>query len=61
MRASCLIALLLLGACSSRAWYAGVQHGAEDACRRKPESEIQHCLDRLNKQDYDRYEKSRQP
>lgn len=59
MKTALLLGLLVLGACSTRAWYEGMQNGAEDACRRKPEAEAQRCLDRLNRQGYDDYEKTR--
>lgn len=54
-----IAASLLAAACSAQSWYAGVQAGAENECRKQPGSAAQECLARLNKQAYQEYEKER--
>ena len=51
--------LLLLGACSTQAWYEGVRQSGEQACRREPPGAVDECLARINKQGYDDYSKAR--
>ncbi len=48
-----------LQGCTTQSWYAGMQNGAEQECRRKPGDEMQRCMERLKKQDYRDYEKER--
>jgi len=55
---SCALFVTLQG-CTTQSWYAGGKAGAEQECRRKPGDEMQHCLERLKKQDYRDYEKER--
>lgn len=50
---------LALSACSTKAGYEGVKEGARNQCRTQPPGEIQSCLDRLNTQTYEEYEKAR--
>ena len=50
---------IVLQACTTQSWYAGLQNSAEQECRRKPGDEMQRCLERLKKQDYRDYEKER--
>ncbi|GAB2180612.1 hypothetical protein DLREEDagrD3_08350 [Denitratisoma sp. agr-D3] len=46
-------------ACSTQAWYEGVKRGAENNCRSQPPGESERCLEKLNKQSYEEYEKER--
>lgn len=55
---SLLLAASLAG-CSARAWYGGMQNSARLACQQQPSSEQARCEARLNRQDYDAYEKDR--
>jgi hypothetical protein len=52
------VAFLLQG-CTTRAWYDGLQHSARQACLGQPSSEQARCEARLNRQDFDSYEKQR--
>jgi hypothetical protein len=45
--------------CTTRAWYTTVQASAKQACLREPASEQERCEARLNKSDFDAYEKHR--
>lgn len=54
-----LALLLLLGACTTQAWYEGVKAGAEQNCRTQPESERERCASRINQENYESYEKAR--
>ncbi len=54
-----IVAILLLPGCTMRAWYDGLQNSAVQACQTHPSSEQGRCEARLNKQDYDAYEKQR--
>lgn len=53
------VAILLSQGCTARAWYDGLQNSAAQACQTQPSSERARCEARLNKQDYDAYEKQR--
>ncbi|MDQ8023778.1 MAG: hypothetical protein REI94_18200 [Moraxellaceae bacterium] len=53
------IAALLGTACTTGAWYAGVQRGAESECRRQPGSAAEECMARINRQSHQDYEKAR--
>jgi hypothetical protein len=58
----CFVAMataLLLQGCTTRAWYDGLQHSARQACLSQPSSEQARCEARLNRQDFDSYEKQR--
>jgi hypothetical protein len=48
-----------LAGCTTQAWYEGVKQGAENNCRNQPPSEIDRCLENLNKKSYEEYEKER--
>jgi hypothetical protein len=52
-------AMPVLTGCTMRAWYEGLQSSAAQACQTQPSSERMRCEARLNKQDYDSYEKQR--
>lgn len=52
------ITTLLLPGCSTRAWYASVQMAAKHACQ-QPSSERERCESRLNRQDFETYQKHR--
>lgn len=54
-----LVATQLLAGCTTQAWYYGMQNAAKQTCLRQPASEQERCDARLNKQDYDTYEKNR--
>ena len=54
-----IVIMLLMAGCTMRAWYDGLQNSASMACQRQPSSEQARCDARLNKQDYDDYEKQR--
>ncbi len=51
--------LLLLSACTHRAWYEGFKVGAENDCNKQPPGAREECLQRVNQQSYDSYEKTR--
>jgi hypothetical protein len=52
-------ALSLLGACSTEAWYEGMKARARNECYQRSPGEQQNCLEKVNKQTYDQYEKER--
>ena len=52
------VALTTVG-CTTQAWYAGVQNGAENDCKQKPLGEVDRCLARLNKMTYEEYQQAR--
>lgn len=54
-----MLLLMCLPGCTTRAWYEGMQNSARTACQQQPSSEQARCEARLNRQDYDAYEKSR--
>ncbi len=57
--ASLCLFIVSIAGCTSQAWYEGAKMGAENNCRKQPPSEIDRCLDKLNKKTYDQYEKER--
>lgn len=50
---------MLLAGCSTQAWYDGVRMGAESQCAKQPPGADTACRDRLNKKQYDDYERER--
>lgn len=54
-----LAATAVLAGCTTRTWYEGLQNSAAQSCQTGPSSERASCEARLNKQDYDAYEKQR--
>jgi len=48
-----------LTACTTQAWYDGMQLRAENQCDSQPPGAREDCLARLNKKTYDAYEKDR--
>ena len=50
---------IITAGCTTQSWYEGVKLGAENNSRRQPQSEVQGCLDRLNRKFYEEYEKER--
>lgn len=48
-----------LAACSTEAWYEGMKVRARNECYQQPAGERQNCLDHVNKDSYDKYEKER--
>ena len=55
-----LLLVLMLPACSTRAWYQTVQATARQECQRQPPAEQARCEAQLNKDDFETYEKMRQ-
>jgi hypothetical protein len=53
------LTVLMTPACTTRAWYEGIQATAKQACRREPLSEQERCESRLNKADFEAYQKNR--
>lgn len=51
--------MIVVTGCTSQAWYEGGKYSAESKCRSQQPSEIDRCLDRLNKRTYEEYEKER--
>lgn len=51
--------IALLPGCTTRGWYEGGRTGAQLACQRQPPSEREQCEARLNKDDFDTYQKNR--
>lgn len=51
--------IVAIGGCTSQSWYEGVKRGAENNCRNQPPSEVDRCLENLNKKTYEEYEKER--
>ena len=57
---SCItLSSLLVSACSTRAWYEGVQQSAKNDCLDQPPSALDDCLSRVDNQSYQDYEKAR--
>ena len=50
---------MLLGGCTTQAWYEAVKISAESDCNKQPPGAVAECLSRLNKKTYDEYEKER--
>jgi|GEM_PF-704340 len=53
-----LVAILLLSACSSKAFYDNAQQNGKQACIEEPPGMYQACLDRYNKS-FENYEQER--
>lgn len=51
--------MITISGCTAQAWYEGAKQGAENNCRNQPPSEIDRCLEKLNKKSYEEYEKER--
>ena len=49
----------LIQGCTTRAWYQTMQSAAMQACRHQPPPEQAHCEARVNKEDFETYEKQR--
>lgn len=46
--------------CTYRAWYEGLQERQRQECYHNPnQSQVQQCLDRVNKMTYDEYKRHR--
>ena len=54
-----LSASLLNSACSTQAWYEGMNRRAENECEKQPPGAREECLSRVNKKPYDAYDKER--
>ena len=54
-----LLALVLLPACSQRAWYEGVQQSRIAECERLPPGAANDCLRRVNTLSHEQYERER--
>lgn len=48
-----------IAGCTTQAWYDGAKQAAENNCRSQPSTEMERCLENLNKKSYDEYEKER--
>jgi hypothetical protein len=48
-----------IAGCTTQAWYDGTKQAAENNCRSQPSTEMERCLENLNKKSYDEYEKER--
>ena len=59
MRQHALPIMLLLGGCTTQAWYEGMKISAESECNKQPPGAIAECVSRLNKKTYEEYEKER--
>jgi len=59
LRAILLLLALMLGACSSQAWYQSLKTSAENECRKLPPGAYEDCMARTPQQTYDDYEKER--
>jgi hypothetical protein len=59
--ASAVALCLAMSACSTQAWYEGMKARARNECYQRAPGEQQNCLEKVNKQSYDQYEKERAP
>lgn len=50
--------LSFFSGCTAKAWYNGGQYGAKQNCHNQPPSEIKQCLENLNKETFEEYEKN---
>ena len=48
-----------IAGCTTQAWYDGAKQAAENNCRTQAPTEMERCLENLNKKSYDEYEKER--
>ncbi|OIN93157.1 MAG: hypothetical protein AUJ20_05165 [Comamonadaceae bacterium CG1_02_60_18] len=53
------LVVLLLSACSNVAWYEGFKVRAANECNKQPPGAREDCLNQLNQQPYDTYQKER--
>lgn len=51
--------IVTLSGCTTQAWYEGAKEAAKNNCRNQPPSEVERCMDNLNKKTYEEYEKER--
>ena len=54
-----LAASLLTSACSTQAWYEGMNRRAENECEKQPPGAREECRASVNKRPYDAYDKER--
>jgi uncharacterized lipoprotein len=54
-----ILMVIALAGCTTQAWYDGAKQAAENNCRAQPSTEMERCLENLNKKSYDEYEKER--
>jgi hypothetical protein len=54
-----ILLLVTLAACSTQAWYEASKANAENRCRQQPAGEYDRCMERVNRQRYEDYEKDR--
>lgn len=52
-----ILLTMVLASCTNKAWYEGAQEGARNNCRSQPQSEVEACMEKLNKKTYEEYEK----
>lgn len=52
--------LLLLAGCTTQAWYEGMKQKAINDCNSLAPGERETCLAKVNRQNYERYEKERE-
>lgn len=45
--------------CTAQSWYEGVKESAKSNCRNQPPSEVESCMESLNKKTYEEYQKER--
>lgn len=55
-----LLLMCAVSACSTEAWYEGVQRSAEAECLKRPGATAQDCSAKVNAQRYPEYEQSRE-
>lgn len=51
--------ITLMQGCTAKSWYEGGKQSAENNCRSQPPSQVDRCMDKLNKKTYQEYEKER--
>lgn len=55
-----IVSLLpLLPSCATKDWYEVIQRAAQQRCQQQPETAREECERRLNKEDYESYERNR--
>jgi len=54
-----IFAICVMSGCTTQSWYEGVKEGARNNCRSQPPGEVDACLEKLNTQTYEEYEKAR--
>lgn len=60
LREISILATVLLSACTTEAWYEGVQRSAEAECLKRPGATVQDCSAKVNAQRYPEYEQARE-